>query len=376
MSINPFKLERYFARYEFKVKFLLSSSDCESLSLDELLQMATPESLQLWQGLRLGYTESPGHPLLRAEVARLYQHIPLGNVVIAAPEEAIFIAMHTLLAPDDHVIVLSPTYQSLYEIARSIGCRVTSWKLEPGRDGWRLDLDQLEQSITPRTRLLILNFPNNPTGYLPSLRDLDAIIEFARRHGLYLFSDEMYRLLEYDPANRLPPICDAYEKGISLSGLSKSFSLPGLRIGWLAAQESALIERWLAFKDYTTICNSAPGEILAIIALQSIEHILLRNLDIIRQNLSIAGRFFAGQPDRFAWLRPSAGSVAFPRWLGSQPVEQFCQAVLDQQGVMIVPGSLFEFPGNHFRIGLGRKNFGEALEHVDKYLNDHEVQNK
>jgi aspartate/methionine/tyrosine aminotransferase len=347
---------------------LLSSSDCESLSMAELLQMASPESLALWQELKLGYTESPGHPLLRAEAARLYQHITLDDVITAAPEEAIFIAMHTLLTPDDHVMVVSPTYQSLYEIARSIGCSITPWKLQLGADGWQLDLNELERSITQYTRLLVLNFPNNPTGYLPSHQELDAIIDFARKHGLYIFSDEMYRLLESDAAVRLPPVCDAYERGISLSGLSKSFALPGLRMGWLATQERALIERWLSFKDYTTICSSAPSEILGIIALQSKEQILQRNMDIIRKNTAIAELFFSEHRDHFSWFSPRAGSVAFPQWLGSEPVEQFCQGVLDQQGVMIVPGSLFEFPGKHFRIGLGRKNFNEALEQVNAYL--------
>ena len=138
----------------------------------------------------------------------------------------------------------------------------------------------------------------------------------------------------------------------------------------MATQENTLIERWLAFKDYTTICNSAPSEILGIIALQNQGQILQRNLDIIRENIGIANRFFSEQQNRFSWICPKAGSVAFPQWLGDGPVEQFCQEILDQQGVMIVPGSLFEFFGNHFRIGLGRKNFGEAIRLVNAYLKD------
>ena len=368
MTIPPFKLERYFAQYEFKVQYLLSPSDCESLALEELLQMAAPESLAMWRSLSLGYTESPGHPLLRAEIAGLYQAIPAEQVLVAAPEEAIFIAMQTLLAAGDGVIVTSPAYQSLYEIARSMGCNVTPWMLEPGPGGWRLDLNQLESSITPKTRLVVLNFPHNPTGHLLSRAELDAIIQLARRHDLTIFSDEMYRLLEYDPADRLPAVCEVYEKGISLSGLSKAFALPGLRIGWLAAQERAWVDRWLAYKDYTTICSSAPSEVLAIIALQAKEQILQRNLQIIQENLKIAQVFFDENADWFQWLPPKAGSVAFPRWIGSQPVESFCAGVLDKQGVMIVPGSIFEHPGNHFRIGLGRKNLPASLARVSGYL--------
>jgi aspartate/methionine/tyrosine aminotransferase len=368
MKTNPFLLERYFAEYEFKVKYLLSPSDCESLSMADLLQMAAPESLDMWQDLKLGYTESQGHPLLRAEIARLYQHVQADNVLVAAPEEAIFIAMQTLLLPGEHAVVISPAYQSLYEIVRSIGCSVTPWAFTPGSSSWQLDLDQLEASLTKDTRLLVINFPHNPTGYLPSSQDLDAVVKLARRNDLYLFSDEMYRLLEYDPAKRLPPVCDLYEKGISLSGLSKAFALPGLRIGWLAAQERALVDRWLAFKDYTTICNSAPSEILGTIALQNKERILERSRAIILENLAIAQSFFDNQADRFEWFEPLAGSVAFPRWRGEGTIEQFCREILDQRGVMIVPGSIFEYPGNHFRVGLGRRNFAEALEQVAEYL--------
>ena len=369
MPINPFKLERYFAKYEFKVKYLLSSSDCESLAMAELLQMASPESLETWQGLRLGYTELPGHPRLRAEIARLYQRITPENVLVAAPEEAIFVAMQTMLKPGEHAVVVSPVYQSLYEIAKSIGCTVTPWKLEPDGNTWRLDLNQLESSLTDHTRMLVINFPHNPTGHTLTRGELEKIIQFARAHDLYVFSDEMYRLLEPEPAIQLPAVCDIYEKGISLSGLSKSFALPGLRIGWLATQESALIGRWLAFKDYTTICNSAPSEILAMIALQNKERILQRSIEIVRENTAIAEQIFCtniktGLPGS----SPQAGSIAFPKWLGAGSVEQFCTDVLDQQGVMIVPGSLFDFPGNHFRIGLGRKNLGEALERVRVFL--------
>ena len=368
MQITPFKLERYFAQYEFKVKYLLSPSDCESLSMSELLQLGDPDSLALWNELRLGYTESPGHPALRAQVSRLYQTVTPDDVMIAAPEEAVFVAMHTLLRPGDHVVSIFPAYQSLYELARAMGCDVTPWTFELGAKGWRLDLDQLERALTERTRLVVLNFPHNPTGYLASRDELDAVVELARKRGLYVFCDEMYRLLEYDPSRRLPAMCDLYEKGISLSGMSKTFGLPGLRIGWLATRERTLVERFLAFKDYTTICSGAPSEVLSLMALRAKDALVARNLAIVQDNLQAAERFFAEHGNRFVWVGPQAGSVAFPQWVGGTPVEQFCQGALDQQGVMIVPGSIFDFPGNHFRVGLGRKNFAEALGRVHDYV--------
>jgi len=368
MPIQPFKLERYFARYEFSVKYLLSSSDCEGLLLSELLQMASPESLELWQNLKLSYTESAGHPLLRTEISHGYTQFKPENVLIAVPEEAIFIAMQTLLRAGDHVVAIAPAYQSLHELAISIGCSLTLWELEPASQGWSLDLDKLESSLTEQTRLLVLNFPNNPTGFIPTRQQFDNILALAQKHDLYVFSDEMYRLLESDPASRLPSVSDVYEKGIALSGLSKSYALPGLRIGWLTTRQDDLIEDWLGFKDYTTICNSAPSEILAIIALQNTAQIVARNLEIIRRNISLAEQFFSKYSRLVEWHSPQAGSIGFPKWLGAGTVDDFCQKALAQQGLMIVPGSIFNYPGSHFRIGLGRKNFGEALEHLDEYL--------
>jgi aspartate/methionine/tyrosine aminotransferase len=371
MQIMPFKLERFFGLYEFSVKYLLSSSDCEALNLAEMLEMASPESLALWQNLKLGYTESPGHPMLRSEISRGYTNIGPEDMLVAVPEEAIFVAMNVLLRSGDHVVALSPTYQSLYELARSSGCHLSLWELEKGPQGWQLDLNKLEDLITAETRLLVINFPNNPTGFQPSRQQFADILALAQKHGVYVFSDEMYRLLELDPALRLPSVSDVYERGVALSGLSKSFALPGLRVGWLTSPQGELIKDCLEFKDYTTICNSAPSEILAIIALQNTGRIVARNLEIITGNAAIAQQFFQRHSDLVEWIAPQAGSIAFPRWLGSGSSELFCQSVLDEQGVMIVAGSIFDYPGAHFRIGLGRKNFSEGLEHLDEYLSKH-----
>ena len=368
MPINPFKLERYFARYEFSANYLLSSSDCEALTLSELLEMAPRQSLGLWQNLKMSYTESSGHPLLRQEISNGYENIKPGDVLVAVPEEAIFILMQTYLRPGDEVIAISPTYQSLHELAIAIGCNVIPLELETGQYGWAFDLNKLENKINDRTRLLVLNFPNNPTGYLPTQDEFASIINLARQYGVTIFCDEMYRLLESDPAQRLPSICDAYEKGIALSGLSKSFALPGLRIGWLATRQKEVITNCLGYKDYTTICSSAPSEILAIIALQNTQRIVDRNMEIIKGNISLSKQFFDRYSDLVSWTDPQAGSIAFPNWLGAGSVEDFCQSVLEQQGIMIVPGNLFDFPGSHFRIGLGRTNFGEILEHLDEFL--------
>jgi aspartate/methionine/tyrosine aminotransferase len=360
MQIQPFQLERFFARHEFSARSLLSSSDCESLAVQDLLTLADDEMRGLWGSLRLGYTESAGHPLLRAEIGGLYTHIPPAGVLCAAPEEAIFIAMNQLLRAGDRVVVVWPAYQSLFAVAQAIGCEVTPWPIQVEEGRWRVDLDQLK-AILPGARLLVLNFPHNPTGFLPERALFEAVIELAEREGVLVFSDEMYRLLEYDLDTRLPAACDLSAHAISLSGLSKSFGLPGLRTGWLACQDASLMAGFQAFKDYTTICASAPGEILSIIALRARAPILARCREIVLRNLGLAAEFFTARPDLFAWLPPDGGSVAFPAWLGSELVEAFCAAAVEQHGLMIVPSVEFGVPGNHFRVGLGRQDFPDAL---------------
>lgn len=364
LPLAPFKLERYFARYEFSARYLLSASDCEGLPLTELLALADADSRGLWETLTLGYTESAGHPALRAEIARLYTTLRSDDVLVLTPEEGIFIAMSTLLSPGDQVIAIAPAYQSLAEIARSLGCSVTPWRVELEGEHWRLDLEALARSFTPQTRLLIINFPHNPTGYLPSQLEFEAILDLARQHEVVVFSDEMYRWLELDPARRLPAVCDVYDNGVSLSGLSKSFALPGLRMGWLATRMPGWLDRWQAFKDYTTICHNAPSEILALMALRAKDTLLARSLDIVRTNLRHAESFFAEYPGLLKWIAPEGGSIAFPRWLGPGRIEDVSQRIVEEWGVMIVPASMFDHTGPHFRVGLGRRNFASALDHL------------
>jgi aspartate/methionine/tyrosine aminotransferase len=375
MRVAPFALERYFAAHEFSARYLLSASDCEGLHLSELLALADPAALGLWETLSLGYTESQGHPLLRREIAGLYSSVSEDHILVAAPEEAIFIAMNTLLGPGDHVIVISPAYQSLYEVAAALGCRVSRWPIELHGDRWRLDPNRLGELCTPETRLIVINFPHNPTGYLPEREVLDEILLEAAQHGIPVFSDEMYRLLEFDEGRRLPSLVDVYDGAIVLSGLSKTFSLPGLRIGWLATRNRGLLDRFAGFKDYTSICSSAPSEILGIIALRAAHAIVQRNLGIITGNLVAAEQLCARHAGLFAWIPPLAGSVAFPRLTAHLPVRTFCDDVLRRRGVMIVSGDMFGWEGNHFRVGLGRVNLPQALEQVEDYILEADLRN-
>lgn len=372
--IPPFKLERYFARWEFTAPYLLCSSDVQGYRMSDLLALADEETRALWENLSLGYTETAGHPLLRAEIARLYAAAAAEDVLtFAGAEEAVYIAMRVLLRPGDHVVVTFPGYQSLYEIAAASGAEVSRLELHPtpaerGTLEWRLDLDELRALLRPNTRLVVVNFPHNPTGALPDRATWDALIETVREAGCWLFSDEVYRLLEYDPADRLPAAVDVYEKALSLGVMSKPFGLAGLRVGWLACRDRDLLAELVSYKDYTTICSSAPSEILALIALRAKEQVLARSLEIIRGNLARVEDFMQRHADFFEWLPPQAGSICFPRWRGRQTVEQFCEELVQREGVLLLPSAVYDYPSSHFRLGLGRTNLPEALARLERYL--------
>ncbi len=369
MKIEPFELERYFAKYEFSVRYLLSASDCEALSMSALLQMMDPESGQLWDELKLAYTESAGHPLLREAIAEIYANISPEDTLVAAPEEGIFLFMQALLKSGDHVVCAFPAYQSLYEIARSIGCDVSNWEADEDR-GWRFDVDRLETLLRPETKLVVVNFPHNPTGYIAERNDYDAVLDLVRQRGAYLLSDEMYRFLEFDPDAALPPACELYDRAFSLCGLSKAFGLPGLRIGWIASQNQEILTRMAGLKDYTTICASAPSEILAITALRNKEKIVARQLDRLKRNLAVLDEFFAEYDDCFSWNRPAGSSVCFPRLLTQKGAAEICDHLVRSAGIMLVPAGTFHFGDRHVRIGFGRENLPEVIERFSDYLSE------
>lgn len=370
MNIAPFALERYFSRHEFTARYLLSCSDCEALTLPELLARADAGTRDLWDSLKLTYTDTAGHPLLREAIAEIYTGIDARDIVVAAPEELIFLLMHALLEPGHHVITTAPAYQSLHEVARSIGCEVSMWEPDEGR-GWSFDLDRLETLLRPDTRLLVVNFPHNPTGHLPSGDAFAALLELARARGIYVLSDEMYRFLEHAPATTLPSACELYARAFSLFGLSKSFGLPGLRIGWLVSRQADVLRKVLELKDYTTICNSAPGEILAIMAVRDRDDIFAGHRARLQTNLAVLDRFFADYADCFSWHRPAGGSICFPRMLIDAEASAFCDALVERAGIMLVPSSLFQFGERHVRIGYGRDDLAQVIDRFAACLDEH-----
>ena len=368
MRIADFALERYFARWEFAVDHLLCASDVQGYPMTDLLDLADDQTQALWEGLALGYTESTGHPLLRAEVAALYAGLEADDVLVfAGAEEAIFCLANTMLGPGDHVVVAWPGYQSLYEVARATGADVTLHELREDA-GWAIDTDLLRSQVAPETRLIVINAPHNPTGMLPDRATFEAVVEIAESAGAFLLVDEVYRYLEQDEADRLPAGAEASSHGISLGVMSKSFAMAGLRIGWLATRDRDLLERCARFKDYTTICSSAPSEILALIGLRARETVLDRSRRIVAGNLAILDGFFEEWGDRFAWVRPRAGSVGFPRLtVPGVSIDDWAARLVEAEGVLLLPGSQFGYGGNHFRLGFGRTDLPAALDRFERY---------
>lgn len=366
MKLPPFKLERYFAKYEFNTEYLLCSSDCEAMSIADLLAFE-PEAAERFQQTWLGYTESRGSPSLREAICGLYETIQPEQVLVhTGAEEAIFVFMQAVLEQGDHIIVHAPGYQALSEVARAIGCDVSPWMARE-EDAWALDLNELRHLMRTNTKAIVVNTPHNPTGYLMPRADFESLNRFAQENNLLLFSDEVYRESEYDASLRLPAACDLGPHAVSLGVTSKTYGLAGLRIGWIATQNEDVYQRMAALKDYTTICNSAPSEFLAELALCHRDTLIARNLDIIQNNLKVVDELFKRNPAYFRWQRPRAGSMGFPR-LVQGDVEDFCDRLVRQAGVLLLPGSIYDDRHNHFRLGLGRKNLPEAVARLEAFL--------
>jgi len=364
MQIADFALERYFARWEFAVKHVLCASDVEPCRQRDLLELADDDGRARWDALTLGYTESLGLPALRDEIAKLYPGLAPDDVItFAGAEEGVFLSMHALLAPGDHAVVVWPAYQSLHEVARSIGAEVTLVPLD-ARD-WSLDVDAVAAAMRPNTRVIVINFPHSPTGAQISAEQFARLVAIAELHGVHLFSDEVYRLLEHD-APRLPTAAAESPRGMSLGVMSKAYGLPGVRIGWIATRDRGLRARLAALKDYTTICNSAPSEILALIALRAHERVLARTHAIIGENLALLDDFFARNAGRFSWVRPRAGSVCFPTLLDGD-IDTFSSELVERDGVLLLPASQFGYRGNHFRLGYGRSDMGAGLAKLEAF---------
>ena len=371
-ALPDFRLESWFSRWEFAARYHLTASDAQSMSLAQLLALAEPADREAFEALHLGYTQTYGAPALREAIASTYQQRDAADVLcFAGAEEGIYIAMRVLLEPGDHAIVITPNYQAAETIPLSI-CEVTGVALNPD-DHWSLDIDDVAAAIRPNTRVVSINFPHNPTGKILERERFDALVALCRKHGIWLFSDEVYHSLGPSGTTHLPQAADVYEKGLSLGVMSKAYGLPGLRIGWIACADRALLQRMERYKHYLSICNAGPSEALALIALKARSTILDGHRQRIDRNLATLDDFFARWPDRFQWYRPDGGCIAYPRYLGPEGVDAFATDLVEQAGVLLLPASnyrseLTTTPTDRFRIGFGRADCAEAIDALDRYL--------
>lgn len=366
MQITPFRIEEYMGKHEFSARYLLSSSDAESVTIEEILSLeagAHDAFLKHW----CGYTESPGAPWLREVLATIYTTIRADQlVVVSAAEEAIFLFYHALLTPQDHAIVETPCYESALTLPKSTGAAVSEWRRKP-ENGWAHDISALEALIRPNTRALYINTPHNPTGLLMSPEIFRRVLELAAKHNIYVLSDEVYRELEHNPGTRLPAACDLYERAISLSSVSKTYGLPGLRLAWLASQDQEFLQRIISLKHYTTICASAPSEFLTALAFRHRQKFIERNLQIVLRNLPLLTAFFARHSNVFEWTPPNAATIGFARFKPQQDVHDWCEQLVRDAGVLLLPGTVYDEP-RHIRFGYGRKNMPESLAQFEAYL--------
>ena len=367
--MNIFKLEDYLAKYEFSAKYLLCCSDAESFTMSEIINLASPKEKELWQNLSLGYTEAPGLPKLRETIAQeIYPNLKSDNILMfAGAEEGIFCALSTIIEPSDNVIVLTPCYQSLIEVPKSKGASITKIQLK-GENNWRIDVQEIKNAIKNNTKCIIINFPHNPTGQVIEEDELTELIQICKLNNIWLFSDEVYRLLGKPNKPWAPPAACIYDKALSIGVMSKAYGMAGLRIGWIACCDLKILKKIEQMKHYTSICNSAPAEILSLISLKASENILKRNNEIVSYNLKILDQFFAEYNSLFEWVRPQGGCVGFVKYKGNVSIDSFCDRLIKEQNVLLLPASVYDYQSNHFRIGYGRKNMPECLERLKKFL--------
>lgn len=373
MTMLPdFKLETHFSKWEFKARYHMTASDAESTSLRDLLAMATPEEREDFEGMWLGYTETWGAPDLRETIATTYANQTTSDVLcFAGASEGIFAANSVILDKDSHAIVVTPNYQSHETLPVAI-CEATGVPLDP-EDGWSLDIDRVAAAIRPNTRLMTINFPHNPTGTILPLERYEALIELCRKHGIYILHDEIFNGLGPTGARHLPFIADVYERGLSLNVMSKSYGLPGLRIGWIACQDAEVLSKMERMKHYLSICNSGPSERLTKIALTNRDALLARNCAIVDENLPKWEAFFSRYPDLFDWRRPDGSCMAFPRYKGPEGVEEFCRALVEESGVLLLPSTIYSSdlgptPTDRFRLGFGRTGLDEGLAALEAHV--------
>ena len=359
MQISEFALERIQSLYENTVEINLSDSGVHPYELRALL---SPQEIEEMCAIELGYGWTNGGEALRDAIARLYPGRACGNVIVTnGSAEANFLMVMALLNPGDELIVVVPNYLQILGWAQAAGV-VT--KVVPLRqeNAWLPDLAEIERAITPRTRMITLCNPNNPTGALLTREQMQDVVALARKHGLYLHADEIYKGSELFTSEG-PSFADLYERALVTNGLSKAMAMPGLRLGWLVGPASEIAKAWHC-KDYTSITTSSMSEVIATGVLEPARraNVLARSKDILRRNLGIIARWIEADAARLSFIPPKAGGMAFVSYRMDVPSRELVERLREEKSVFPVPGSAFGLE-HYLRIGIG-----SSAEHLEEGL--------
>ncbi len=359
MQIKEFGVERWLYLYENHCELNLAETCVESLTLGELLKIAGKEELLLAEisPMKLSYGAIDGSDRLRSAIAALHENQSAENVLIAhGAIGANALIYETLIESGDHVISVAPTYQQHHAIPESLGAKVDALRLKE-ENAFLPDFDELKGMVTPATRMIVINNPNNPTGSLMDRAFLQEIVEIARACGAWVLSDEVYRGSDQQGDGFTASIADLYEKGVSTGSMSKTWSLAGLRLGWIVARPK-LLRQVQTHRDYNTISVGMLDDWLAAIALENRGAILKRNHAILRTNLALLDDWLAREP-LLSYVKPKSGTTAWLRIGLHMTSQDFCVSLLQKKGVLLVPGAVLDGEG-YVRIGYG--NNRDVLE--------------
>jgi aspartate/methionine/tyrosine aminotransferase len=371
VKIEPFLLERWMTRHETHVRYDIAESGILPLSTGDLLQFE-PEAeraatLASLLALPLGYSEARGTAQLRNMLAATYTRGDADAILVTTGAiEANYLLFNQLLDAGDHVVAPFPAYQQLYTVPKAIGCDVSLWKVGP-ETGYRYDVDALERLVTPRTRVIVVNTPHNPTGAMLSPKDAARVYAIAESVGATVIGDEAYRWLEVPDGDAFaPPMFDVGPRGVSVGTLSKPFGLPGLRIGWIAGPPDLIQACW-GLRDYITLSPGRLNDALACLGLKHRDAIVSRNREIIRANLATATQWIGDRKSYISWTPPRGGLLALLKY--DLPIDSLTLAdrlALDWS-VMLAPGSAFGYE-HHLRLGVGQRPdvFTKGLEEAGK----------
>jgi aspartate/methionine/tyrosine aminotransferase len=370
VHIKPFAVEQWMNAHETTATWNTAETCVDSLRVEELLALVGDGDAALRRLLetKLTYGHITGSPELRAAIAALYDE-RIGPEDVITTNGAIganFLSLFALVEPGDTVVCVRPTYQQLFSMPEALGAKVRLLSLRE-EDGYLPDVDELCSLVDDSTRLIVLNNPNNPTGALIDEPLLHEIVAVAREHGAWLLCDEVYRRLEHEPGTTAPSVADLYERGVSTGSMSKSYSLAGLRTGWVVGPPD-LIERCLEVRDYTTISCGVLDDALALLALEHLDELLARNLEIVRGNLAVVDEWLAAEP-RLHHVRPRAGTTTLIRYEYPVPSVELCQAMFDFNGAFVMPGVAFD-EEHSFRLGYAcaRDVLDGGLAAISAYL--------